>query len=145
MNDHTFDEAMISGYLDQELTQGDEQRVRVHLETCAACRGIADELRLLKEATMTTGFQAPEDTQWDESPRNRTSRALLYGGWLLAALWAVGLVGFLIWQAATDGESIRGEAAIGVVPFVAIGLIVSSALIDRIQTRKTDPYRKVQK
>jgi predicted anti-sigma-YlaC factor YlaD len=143
--EHDFDEALISGYLDRELTQGDEQRVRLHLQGCAPCRQIADELRLVKEATMSTTFPVPEDTQWDERPRNALSRGLQILGWLLAIAWAVGLVAFLIWQAVTEGESIRLEALLGVVPVVAVGSIFLSALIDRVQTHKTDPYRKVKK
>ena len=143
--DHDFDEALISGYLDGELTQGDEQRVRLHLEGCASCRRIADELQLVKEATMTTRFQTPEDTQWDETPRNNLSRTMHYLGWLLALTWAAGLVTFLIWQAVTESESIPFEALLGLVPLAAMGLILLSALIDRLQAQKTDPYRKVQK
>ena len=94
---------------------------------------------------MTTAFRVPDDTQWDETPRNQVSRILQYLGWLLAIVWAAGLIAVLIWQAATEGESIRFEALLGVAPLVAVGLIVLSALIDRLQTRKTDPYRRVQK
>lgn len=144
-SEHRFNEALISGFLDGELTQGDQQRVRLHLQSCAACSQIADELREVKEAAMTTEFQVPDDTQWDETPRSGTSRVLLYLGWLLAIVWAVGLVAVLVWQAVTEGESIRFGALLGLVPLVAIGLIILSALIDRLHTRKTDPYRKVQK
>ena len=49
---HEFDETSISGYLDGELTQRDDQRVRLHLEDCAECRAIADGMRKMKEATM---------------------------------------------------------------------------------------------
>jgi predicted anti-sigma-YlaC factor YlaD len=144
-HEHRFDEALISGYLDGELTQGDEQRVRLHLQSCAECSRIADELRRVAEATRTTAFQVPDDTQWDETPRNRVSRVLQHLAWLLAIVWVAGLVAFLIWQAATGGDSVRFEALLGVLPLVAVGLIVLSALTDRLQTRKTDPYRKVQK
>ena len=142
---HEFDEAMLSGYLDGELTQGDEQRVRLHLEHCAECRSVIDELRKLREATMNADFQVPEDTQWDETPRNNLSRTMHYLGWLLALTWASGLVTFLIWQAVTESESIPFEALLGLVPLAAMGLILLSALIDRLQAQKTDPYRKVQK
>ncbi|MCY3616498.1 MAG: hypothetical protein OXG66_02390 [Acidimicrobiaceae bacterium] len=94
---------------------------------------------------MTTEFQVPDDTQWDERPRSGVSRICLYAGWSLVVVWAVGLVAVLIWQAATEGESIRFGALLGLVPLVAFGLIILSALIDRLHTRKTDPYRKVQK
>jgi len=142
---HGFDKALISGYLDGELTQGDTQRVRLHLEECAECSQMADELRRLKEATMTTEFQVPEDTQWDETPRNAASRILQNSGWALAIAWVVGIVAYLVWQIATDAESIRLEAMLSFAILLALGLIVLSALIDRLKTRKTDPYRKVKK
>lgn len=94
---------------------------------------------------MTTEFRVPDDTQWDETPRSPLSRILQFVGWLLAIVWAVGLVASLIWQAVTEGESIRFGALLGLVPLVAVGMIVLSALIDRLKTRKTDPYRRVQK
>lgn len=94
---------------------------------------------------MTTEFQVSDDTGWDETPRSGVSRVCQYLGWMLAIVWAVGLVAVLIWQAATEGGSIRFDALLGLVPLVAVGLIILSALIDRFHTRKTDPYRKVQK
>jgi predicted anti-sigma-YlaC factor YlaD len=142
---HEFDEATLSGYLDGELTQGDEQRVRLHLEHCAECRSVIDELRKLRETTMNTDFQVPEDTQWDETPRSAISRLLHNSGWLIAGLWVVAIVGYLVWQMATDAESIQFEALIGVAFFLAFALIILSALVDRLKTRKNDPYRKVQK
>lgn len=143
--EHGFDDALISGYVDGELTQGDDQRVRLHLEDCAECSQTADDLRRLKEATMTTEFRVPEDTQWDETPRNAASRILHNFGWLLVAAWAAGLLGHLGWQAATDADSFQFEALLGFGLLLALGLVFLSALIDRLQTRKSDPYRKVKK
>ena len=142
---HEFDEALISGYVDGELTQGDEQRVRLHLDDCAQCTQTADDLRRLKEATMTTEFQIPRDTQWDETPSSAASRILHSFGWLLAAVWAVGIVAYLIWQATRDAASVQLESLLGFGLVLAFGLIVASALIDRLKARKTDPYRKVKK
>lgn len=142
---HTFDEALISGYLDRELTQGDAQRVRLHLEECAECRRIADDMIKLKEATMTSEFRVPEDTQWDETPRGAASRILHNFGWMVAIAWFVGLGAYVLWQVATESESVRFEALIGFGLILAFVLIVGSALIDRLKTRKTDPYRKVKK
>jgi len=142
---HTFDEALISGYLDGELTQGDSQRVRLHLDECAECRHVADQLLELKEATMTTEFQVPEDTQWDETPRGAASRILHSFGWLAAIAWVVGLGAYLIWQIATGSQSVEFEGLIGFGLMLAFALVFASALIDRLKTRKTDPYRRVKK
>lgn len=142
---HGFDDALISGYLDGELTQGNEQRVRLHLEDCAECRSAADELRKLREVTMNTEFQVPADTQWDETPRGALSRFLHNFGWLIAGLWVVGIAGYLVWQIATDSESLQFEGVLGFALLLAFGLVILSALVDRLKTRKNDPYRKVLK
>lgn len=142
---HEFNEALLSGYLDGELTQGEAQRVRLHLEDCADCRGVIHELRKLREATMNTEFRVPEDTQWDETPRGALSRLLHSSGWLIAGLWVVGIVAYLVWQMATESESVRFESMLGFGLVLAVGLIILSALVDRLKTRKNDPYRKVLK
>ncbi len=142
---HSFDVALISGYVDGELTQGDQQRVRLHLESCSECSRTAAELRRLKEATMSTEFRVPEDTQWDETPQTAASRILHSFGWLLAGIWVVGIITYLAWQAATDSQSIQFEGLLGFGLLLAFALIVLSALLDRLKTRKTDPYRKVKK
>ena len=100
-HDHRFDETLISGYLDRELTQADEQRVRLHLQDCTHCRELADELTRIREAAMSTSFPLPDDRQWDETPRSGLSSYLRNFGWLLMILWVVGLAGFGIWQLLT--------------------------------------------
>jgi len=142
---HPFDEALLSGYVDGELTQGDAQRVRVHLEQCAECRRLTDELLDLRKETMNTDFEVPEDTQWDETPRGGLSRFFQSFGWLIAGLWVVGMVTYTVWQIANESESIRFENMLGFGVLLALGMIILSALIDRLKTYKDDPYRKVQK
>lgn len=141
---HGFDEALISGYLDGELTQGEEQRVQLHLEDCAECRSMTDELRRLKEATMATEFQVPEDTQWDETPRGAASGILRNFGWLIALAWVVGTLGYGLWQTAT-GSAELFEVIIVFGFWLALGLVFLSVLIDRLKTLKTDRYRRVTK
>ena len=148
---HDFDEALISGYLDGELTQGDRQRVALHIEGCSSCRRIADDLAVLRQATMATTFAIPDDTQWDERPRTGLSRLLLHAGFAVGVAWAVVLVAVLGWQLvggdAAGSESGSGSigAAFVLAPLAAIALIVLSALADRLRTRQTDPYRQVKK
>ena len=141
---HRFDQTLISGYIDGELTQADDQRVRIHLEDCPDCRRIADDLTRMKEATMTTEFQVPEDTQWDESPRGAASGFLRNFGWLIAVVWLIGIVGYAIWQIATETEELL-EVVLVFGLWLGFGLVLLSALVDRLRIRKTDPYRRVEK
>jgi anti-sigma factor RsiW len=140
---HHFDEALISGYLDGELTQADAQRVRVHLEDCAACRATADEMRRIKEATMDSRFQTPPDMQWDESPRSGTSKLLRNAGIVIGLAWLIGTIAYAVVEL-SDSQDVGGILLVG--GFVlAAALILGSAFLDRREARKTDRYRRVNK
>ena len=140
---HGFDEALISGYLDGELTQGEAQRVRVHLEGCAECRTTADELTRLRETTMGSKFEVPPDTSWDEAPRGRTSRLLRNAGIVIGLAWIVGIVAFILVEMANEDDLAGLLFVAGLL--LAGGLLLASAIIDRRTELKTDRYRRVKK
>jgi len=139
-----FDQTLLSGHLDGELTQGDEQRVRIHLEDCAVCRTIYEELEQLREATMTTQLDEPRDLQWDEHPRGLFSSLSRGFGWLILMVWAAGTAGYGLWQLATGPEDVVGKLIVFSGLF-GVGLLFTSILIDRMRTAKTDRYREVKK
>lgn len=139
-----FPEELLSGYLDDALTQGEEQRVRLHLEDCAVCRRLHHDLRTLREATMSTKFVQPSDDQWSEAPRGGESRLLRGGGWLLIVVWLAAVGGFALWQLATA----PGDAWVKILVFSGLSGVVMlflSILIDRLRTLPGDRYRRVQK
>jgi len=139
-----FDEALLTGYLDQVLTQEEEQRVRLHLEDCAACRSLVDDLKEMREAAMTTQFNVPTDDQWREAPRGAASSLAFGLGWLMVIVWLVGISGFVLGQLWSGPETLTEKLlAFGLASGVA--LLFFSVLIDRIRTYKTDRYRRVQK
>jgi len=141
---NSFDESMISGFLDQELTQADDQRVRVHLEDCDHCRTLLGELETMREAAMTTRFRSPTDDQWNESPRGGFSQATRGLGWLMGIAWLVIVTAFGLWHAATGPESLFEKLLVfgGITAFL---LLFLSVLIDRIGKARTDRYREVRK
>jgi predicted anti-sigma-YlaC factor YlaD len=139
-----FDEKLISGYLDGELTQAVDQKVRIHLENCAYCQEIYDELQTMREAAMTTKFVEPTDDQWDERPRGLTSRVSRSVGWTLAVVWLAAVSCFGLWQLWRAPEGLLEKTLIfgGMVGF---GLVFLSVLLDRIRTARSDRYREVEK
>ncbi|MEM9033213.1 MAG: zf-HC2 domain-containing protein [Actinomycetota bacterium] len=145
MTAHDFDPTLLTGYLDGELTQADQQRVRLHLEDCAACRAELDEMRELAEATRGSAFTVPVDLQWDETPRTNWSRGLNVAGLVLAMLAVVAVVVALVWELAADDTPVPFGVIIPVVVVAAFLAVTASALIDRLRVRGTDPYRKVKR
>ena len=141
---HRFDETLISGYLDGELTQAEDQRVRLHLEDCAHCREQAEALIRIREAAMSTDFPLPDDRQWDETPRGGPSSFLRNVGWMVMILWVAGLAGFAVWQLIRSPEGLA-EKLLVFGFWLGLGLVFLSVLIDRLRTMKTDRYRRVEK
>jgi anti-sigma factor RsiW len=140
----SFDEALLTGYLDGVLTQANDQRVRLHLESCTDCRRLIDEMRETREATMTTRFELPADDQWNEAPRGLASRVSFGLGWSLLLIWAVGMLGLVVghlWSEAlplTEKLLLFGGLSGG-------ALLLLSVLIDRLKTMRNDPYRRVER
>lgn len=139
-----FDEALLSGYLDGELTQSEEQRVRIYLEDHPEARALFEEMRTMRETARETRFEVPDDLQWDERPRGPGSALSRGLGWLLVVIWLVGLSAFGLWQFITSPENLLEKLLVvgGVAGFV---LLFVSILLDRLKDSKTDRYRRVQK
>lgn len=139
-----FDEQLLSGYLDRELTQADEQRVRLHLEECGSCSFALEEMTTIREATMTTNFQAVDDEQWQEEPRSPISRWMRRLGWFLTGGWLLGL-GILATKEFVQAPEAWYVKAIPVVLGAGILLLLASVALDRLRAAKTDRYRRVEK
>ena len=140
----SFDQTLLSGYLDRELTQADDQRVRLHLDSCPSCRTVFEELASVRETAMSTRFDTPSDDQWDERPRGSLSLATRGLGWTLGVVWLVAVTAFGLWHAATGPESLLEKLLI-FGGLSAGALLFVSVLIDRLKASRTDRYRGVQK
>lgn len=139
-----FDQTLLSGYLDRELTQGESQRVRLHLEDCAACREVLADLTRLHDATRTTPFRPPEDDGWDERPRGFPSLLTRHLGWTMILAWAAVVLCFAVWQLVTAPEDL-GVKLLVATPGAGAVLLFLSVFLDRLRVLKTDRYRRVLK
>ena len=140
----SFDETLISGHFDGELTQAAGQKVRVHLEDCEHCRTVLRELRTLRETTMSTEFHTPSDSQWDERPQTGLSLIARGTGWIIAIVWAAFFAGYALWQF-WQGSANLLERLLVFGGLSALALLFASVLLDRLRAARTDPYREVEK
>jgi predicted anti-sigma-YlaC factor YlaD len=141
---HSFDERLLSGHLDGELTQAEAQQVRIHMEDCESCRALFDQLKLMREASMSTPFATPDDEQWDERPQAGASRLFRGTGWFFLMAWLAASLGLALWCFITE----PGDPLLKLLVFsgaLGIGLLFLSVLVDRLRSAKTDRYRRVKK
>ncbi|MDG2014828.1 MAG: zf-HC2 domain-containing protein [Pirellulaceae bacterium] len=135
----------LSGYLDEELTQGDSQKVDVHLRGCPACQKILDEMRLLRNAV--AGSQKVEklqDDQWEKIVNDLPSKASAGTGWVLLIAGVLTLAGLGIWEfTVADDVSTGAKLGGGAVGFGLLLLFVS-VLRQRLISWRTDKYKDIK-
>jgi predicted anti-sigma-YlaC factor YlaD len=139
----TFDESLLSGYADRVLTQGDDQRVRVHLENCAECRATVADLTALREVTMSSKFREPEDLQWSERPRGPLSQLSFGLGWTLLAVWGAAIGLRALWGL-RNARWPSPEELLAFGGIVGLGLLFLGVVLDRVHAYKTDRYRGIK-
>ena len=69
-------DAMLSGYIDGELTQQERQRVEVHCAECADCADTLAELGDLRERVGKSRLSELGEDIWRENMNHSTVRAL---------------------------------------------------------------------
>ncbi len=136
---------LLSAYLDHELTQAEDQRLRLHLEDCDECRGVLSQLHQLQRLTAEIRFPDPPEEKMEQLERLLSVRAPRKLGWLLIVgglgAWVVyALVMSLIhWRAPTPQELFGGAVGLGVL------LLFISVLRQRLLELPYDRYRRVKK
>lgn len=136
---------MVSAYLDNELTQAEAQRVRIHLEDCSECARAFDEMSRLRSMTSAAEFPEPPEDRWEELGRRMSVKAPRQTGWLLI------VVGLAVWMGFVAVTAIRNmrwpapeEAAIGAI-FAGFALLLISVVRQRWLEYPRDRYRRVKK
>ena len=136
--------ALISGYLDGELTQSDRQRVEIHLESCDDCRRTYEETRELREQVGKLPAVEMSPQEWDRIMNNVTVRTTRGAGWLLYVGGLVVLIGYGVYAFAVD-DSIDAVVKTSIAALVlGMVLLLLSVLRQRMIASKTDRYRDVQ-
>lgn len=137
-------EAMLSGYIDGELTQQDRQRVEVHCASDPESAKKLEELRALREKVGQSRLSELGEDIWRENMNNSTVRAtrgigwlFFIGGLLLLGGWAI--FGFILESTIPLGVKLLTFAIYG-----GLGALFVSVLWQRLVERKTDKYKDVE-
>jgi len=135
---------MISGYVDNELTQQERQYVALHIESCEKCQNTFQEIDQLKTAIKGNVMPEMETDRIDaimQDPVSTTIQTLAWSAFLIGAgiLIALIILEFLSSSSITTTEKILSSLIWG-------GLFGVFASVVRQQwiARKTDKYKGVK-
>ena len=135
---------LLSGYIDDELTQQDRQRVELLCQEDEAIRKDLEELRALRERIRRTPLGELDAEAWGERMNDTGVRVSALVGWTLfigGLLLAAGV--FVVSLLLDDGLGVLGKLVVVGVYGGLAGLLIS-VLRQRLIERKTDKYKNVR-
>ena len=141
-------EALLSGYLDGELTQGDRQRVEVITEDCQDCAQTLEDMRKLRGEIGGIEYEHMTEAERLRAAKDPVAEA----GANIGQVLVIG--GFVIFYGTLIFFVLKGMLAEPNTPlfmkiglpaiFIGMGILLTSVIIDRIKASKTDPYKDVE-
>ncbi|MEA3587000.1 zf-HC2 domain-containing protein [Pseudidiomarina sp. 1APP75-27a] len=134
-------EPLISGALDGELTQQEQQHLQLHIAECAKCQRLYTELEGMQQQ-LRAGIAPTHPLH--QPPVNRAVRCWPLLGWLLLLLGVLPLLGYAGYQLLTDPQlPVWVRLAMGSMILGAVVLFIYVAR-QRVMAARTDNYKKVK-
>jgi hypothetical protein len=135
---------MISGFLDNELTQQEQQTVQIHIDSCESCAQEFRDLQALKQQMASLEYPTTDSATLEQLEHDLLANSSQKLGWsLLAAGW-LGLSIFgLIMFFQSDEVPLLLRLFYGLMVIGGLSLFIS-VLRQRLMTYKNDKYRKVK-
>lgn len=141
MLNHEVSHDDLMRFLDGELPPDRHAAIVRHLDLCTECKREFTVFQTMKgdlAAMLDTDPAIP--SVWNRVNR----RIMLPTAWVLLIAGAVSLSLWGAWTWVTSPESFWRKLFVGAV-VVGLGLLLLSAIGDRLRDLKTDPYREIQR
>ena len=136
--------AMLSGYIDGELTQQQAQRVRLHCESCAECAEQLEQLEALRREVGKTRLSPLSEDIWREHMKEPTVEITRGIGWILFILGVLGVSGIAIYEFVIDAGMPMHIKVLTSLVWLGMGALLVSVLRQRLIERKSDEYKDVE-
>jgi len=140
---------LLMGYLDDELTDEQKQKLNEHLVQCHQCAEELEEFKKLKAITDEVALVEPEDRLWQDywsGVYNRIERNI---GWILLSVAGILLVvsgGFKLIEEIVEDPAVGITCKIGLLILIAgIAVLFVSIVRERLYFWKSDRYKDVRR
>ena len=137
-------DALISAYVDGELTQQDEQKVRLYVEKHPEAAKAMEDYVKIKGDVRKLKFDEPTDEEWEDFETPRGSRKWRTLGLVLIIAGYFALCGFGLYEFFTEDGPLFPKILVGAIT-IGFGILLTSVVRQRFLELKTDKYTRVGK
>lgn len=146
MSSLTCDQAatLISGYMDNELTQQQQQQLHLHVASCTNCRAELATLQDLREQLRQAVPKSYDAQLMATFATDKPSRWAFLAGWLLILITLVPLLIYALFSFWADDAIPVLVKAISSGLGIGFLLLLGAVARQRWVAAKNDRYKKVQ-
>lgn len=138
-------QTLISGYIDQELTQQERQLVQVHIDSCESCKTIHADLLAIKKSMGQLQYPECEEKQVDKILNDSTTKNLSIAGWMLIIIPLAILFALHIYTIFSVGNfRFFSFKTLFILLEAGLLFLFISVVRQRLIARKTDKYKGVK-
>lgn len=138
-------QTLISGYIDQELTQQERQLVQVHIDSCNTCNAVHADLLAIKKSMGALQYPECEENQVSIILDDPASKNLSIVGWvLLIILLAILFISHIYAIFTVDQFNWFSFKTLLIAIEAGLLFLLFSVIRQRLIARKTDKYRGVK-
>ena len=135
---------LLSGYIDGELTQQQQQHVRIHCDSCTACAQELEQLENLRQQVGRSRLSPLSEDIWREHMKEPTVEITRGLGWILFIAGVLGISGIGVYEFVIDTSMASHIKVISGLIWVGLGALLISVLRQRLIERKSDKYNDVE-
>jgi hypothetical protein len=135
---------LLSGYIDGELTQQQQQRVRIHCESCRDCAEELEQLEKLRTEVGKSRLSPLREDIWREHMKEPTVEITRGLGWILFIAGVLGISGIAVYEFVIDTSMATHIKVITGLVWLGLGALLVSVLRQRLIERKSDKYKDVE-
>ena len=135
--------------LDREISGEESRELELYLEKDPRLRDEWERMGMVKKVTSSMAFRDPPDEVWGEywtAVYNRIERGI---GWIFVSIGTVVLLAYGAWevmQALYNDSDIPMFIKIAIIS-VAVGFLILavSVIREKLFTRRSDPYKEIER
>ena len=135
---------MLSGYVDGELTQASQQRVRVHVETCENCKETLADLTAIREKVQALNLGEMHSDEWEGRVKDAMTTRSRNIGWMLFVGGVGVLCAYGVWAFLTDDSVSPIVRVAWSAMWGGLATLFLSVLRERLIKSKDDKYNDVE-
>ena len=136
-------EEKLSGYLDNELTQQDNQFVTVHIQSCENCQKTYSDLLDMQSEIREIKTDGGEEAALEKIMNDLSSKQSQQWGWVLIIIAAAIVIAVSVFQFIFNNGNSLYENIIIILFGVGGLLLFVSVIKQRIIAAKSDKYKDI--